>query len=765
MEAKELRERLITALKEKKTNYGEILSLSAELAQHDQDNVRFTIDAGLVSRLGEELVSRQETAVSEIVKNAYDADATEVTLTFSGTEQIGGRLIVKDNGNGMSRAQLINGFMRLASPDKTLEPKSPIYKRVRAGKKGIGRFAVQRLGKELTLITQTAGEKRALKVEIDWRRFQKEHDLGSIAHKIQYVPASEAGTVIVIDNLREAWSEQGMSRAYRFTEELLQPFSLDPVKITEKTISNSTSDPGFRVTFYKSDGIKNVEVAGEQTMLFEHSVGFMNASVDEDGLGTWNLKSKKLKIDSKGNRVTSISNVDQSYKFLKNVRLQAHYFIYDKELIPSALIPSLQTLGKNRGGIRLYRNGFRVLPYGERGNDWLELDEDQAKRVVLPALGNQYWFGFVEVHDLEGTLFEETASREGLLETAAFEELKAFASDALKAVTLRIASARGRKGLAGQKGFVSRRPRKSPADTMRQAAATMKEVAEQGGGSGENAEAPTVDPQVRDELLKQAEDLTRAAAESEELLQEVTFLRILSSLGLSIGEFSHEIRTVLSSMTSGLVLLSESPELTAETSETLSEVSSEFTKLESYVSYYDKTISASVRRQLTVQNLSKVAYDFWETFEPVAQKNGVELCEPFVEKQEILTKAMHASEWTSILVNLFSNAIKAIRRAKRIGQGRIQISVSLIGDMAILDFSDNGDGIPKENADQIFTAFFTTSGSQADLNTVHDEFIGTGLGLKIVSDILQSNGGEISILEPAPIGYQTCLRVAVPASI
>ena len=141
------------ALQQDKVDVSHVLALSTELAKNDPDTVRFFADAGLIRRLGYELVSRQETAVSELVKNAYDADATIVDLIFSDTDMPGGTLEIQDNGTGMTREDLVEGFMRLSSISKVREPISPLHKRSRAGRKGIGRFAVQRLGERLTVTT------------------------------------------------------------------------------------------------------------------------------------------------------------------------------------------------------------------------------------------------------------------------------------------------------------------------------------------------------------------------------------------------------------------------------------------------------------------------------------------------------------------------------------------------------------------------------------------------------------------------------------
>src|SRR6218665_824661 len=145
----ELKGQLSEEIRKEHSDSSLILTLSNEIAKLDENIVRFSVDAGIINRLGKELVGRHETAVSELVKNAYDADSTEVKLTFENAWQMGGTLYVEDNGSGMTRDQLINGFMRLSSSEKIHSPISQRYKRTRAGRKGIGRFATQRLGTRL----------------------------------------------------------------------------------------------------------------------------------------------------------------------------------------------------------------------------------------------------------------------------------------------------------------------------------------------------------------------------------------------------------------------------------------------------------------------------------------------------------------------------------------------------------------------------------------------------------------------------------------
>ena len=121
---------------------------------------------------------------------------------------------------------------------------------------------------------------------------------------------------------------------------------------------------------------------------------------------------------------------------------------------------------------------------------------------------------------------------------------------------------------------------------------------------------------------------------------------------------------------------------------------------------------------------------------------------------------MHPSEWHSILLNLYTNSKKALRRAKP-NQKKIKISAGKSEDHVFMEFSDNGDGIPTEFRERVFDAFFTTS-TPASLNSSSSEqLIGSGLGLKILKDIILEYKGSIYVSE-APEGYNTCLRIEIP---
>lgn len=433
----EIKMRLSSLLSAEEVDYGEILSLSNELSKYDKDNIRFSVDAGVIDRLGSELVARQETAVSELIKNAYDADATHVKLIFKNTSSVGGRLYISDNGSGMSRDELINGFMRIASTSKIHNKYSSKFKRNRAGQKGIGRFAVQRLGQKLIIRTQSNESDIALELSIDWKDYQNDTDLFSISNSIKEIPQlPNSGTTLIIDDLSDKWSKASIKRIYRYISEIIQPFSLSD------DINYSNND--FTVTLSKIENEISEEIADSRLNVYDYATAIIDGKISDNGIGHFNIYSEKLDIDESGFIGNDPNNDNVPFSKLNNVKFRAYYFIYKSNLIPKMHETAIQKLASQFGGIKLYRNSFRVLPYGEAGDDWLKLDASTRRRTLLPVHANINFFGFVEITD-NNNQFQETSSREGLIENDAFIQLQNFVYRSILTSVVRIAELRNIK--------------------------------------------------------------------------------------------------------------------------------------------------------------------------------------------------------------------------------------------------------------------------------------------------------------------------------
>lgn len=761
MNSDQLRKKLLEVLKKDPKNTDKILSLSNKLAALDTNKVRFSVDAGVIDRLGQELVARQETAVSELIKNAYDADASTVDLNFKNVSDVGGTLTIIDNGVGMNRSQLINGFMRISSTEKIHNPVSPTFTRKRAGQKGIGRFATQRLGAKLTITTQTSLSKSAFRVKIDWSKYKMDSDLYSITNKIDEIsrnPELSSGTILKIEGLREGWSSPMIKRIYRYALDIIQPFPLSKKKIKNKKIN----DPGFIVVCK----LENEAIADEQTMFFQHSLAEIEASVNNQGIATWKITKSKVGAEtSKGEKIESeIKDSNGKYKFLKGINLKAYYFVYPpakySNLIPKQTLSYIRGIAKDYGGIRIYRNGFRVLPYGERQDDWAGLDASVRKNVIISPHGTNNFFGFIEI-DGTNKEFQELSNREGLFKNKAYEELVGFTYKAIIAAVTRIASVRERKGKASQQGWISKP--KSPKEEILEAADALEEIASQ---FEENADDKTKDESKDSNKQKskeeKAEGFRRKAKTlraAVEMIEEISMLRVLAGLGLVIGEFTHEIMQHLGAFDVDSQYLIDNLKKNRELLKRASRLKKTFNSFQIYASYFDETISQNVNRELKIINLQKVVNSFKDTLEKDLTRNNINLDFEF-KGDEIYTKKMHESEWASILFNLYSNSKKALKR-KKTNQRKIKIKIGKDNNKVYLEFMDNGDGIPKENRDKIFNAFFTTSSPKGHSASATEELSGTGLGLKIINDIIDSHNGEIFLDNPSA-SYNTKFRIELP---
>lgn len=764
-----LRQALLNNLQQPNLDFSRVVELTSELARLDPDYVRFSVDAGHISRLGKELVAKQETAVSELVKNGYDADATVVELTFEETDSAGGRLRIEDNGTGMNRTQLIDGFMRLSSTDKIRHPISPWYKRQRAGRKGIGRFAAQRLGDKVTIITQTKESEEALRLEINWTQFEQERELGSIASRVDQVKKTkEHGTTLIIERLAEAWTNSSITRVYRYIADLIQPFPLSNAAQT------SQIDPGFDTKMYRVSNGKPEVVASVEKMIYEHALAEIDAYVDHLGQGFWSIKSAHFGINEENLEIgkereqaktpfTYLKACPESAKEQMNIRLKAYYYIYGSKYIPRTQNKLIRELAKERGGIRIYRNGFRVLPYGEPYDDWLRLDAGASSRKHLTPHTNKHFLGFVELIDQEGTLFEETSSREGLIENEAFKELVDFVARVLISVALKMTEARDRKKAEAQKG--SGKGEATATERIKAATQELTQVAErlESDLGPQQAVDQQKAPDVR-EIIREIEEATaKQEQESKARVEEIAMLRVLASLGLTIGEFTHEINHFLPAIRADakqlLRIHRNEGEQGLKPAKYAFRLQQNLEGFKTYASFFGRAISANARRETRYQELGVVVRSFIEVIQPTTHRYRIKMLEPKIRGYDLFTVPMHPSEWSSILFNLFTNSKKAIYRAR--SQGQILISAGRKKQHVYLQFADNGDGIPPENEARIFDPFFTTSSPASPLADEQQELLGTGLGLKIIKDIVSSYNGQIMLVTP-PKGFSTCFRIELP---
>lgn len=717
--------------------------------------VGFTVDAGLIQRLGYELVGKAETAVSELIKNSYDADATIVDVDFIGTSVAGGSLVISDNGIGMTEQQLVNGFMRISSTDKLHNPTSLRFNRTKAGKKGIGRFAAQRLGERLIITTQTKDAVNAIRIEIDWNAYTIDRDLTSITFPIEIVPKEKAeGTTIEIQSLRDKWTEAAIKRIYRYVLDLFQPDYLSERSKTDNlAVQNEET---FKVNFYLVSESGRQSFLNEQISIFDKSLASFEGYIDKNHCGIVSIKSDSLGIDD----ILEISykEGEKCFPALSDVYFRIHYFIYDRpqyygDRISGTELKKIQELSKTASGVRLYRNGFRVLPYGEPKDDWTNIDKrwsSESGKINIP-LNNQNLFGFVEIIDPKGNIFEETASREGLIENDSFNQLSDFINKSLVAVRSRIAEK--------IKVFKEIHNNDDITQDSNDKEQTTQEMFDKLKNILDDKSNQNANNYEEEHIVQNKKEGLEIIKKLENLIEEAGMLRVLAGLGLTIGEFTHEMKQFHSSVYSHISILKQLP-LDIEAQNQIDKIKYDFDNLFGYTDYFGTTISQNTNRKKSPIDILAVLDRFHNTIQNDLEKNKIVFMVDAFDF-DVTTIPMHISEWNSILYNLYTNSRKAIKRANVLG--KILVEVGIDGNYSFVDFFDNGDGIPKENEGRVFNAFFSTS-TPASFDAPNEEqLIGTGLGLKIVKDIIISYKGSISIIPPK-VGYSTCFRILIPTN-
>ena len=240
-------------------------------------------------------------------------------------------------------------------------------------------------------------------------------------------------------------------------------------------------------------------------------------------------------------------------------------------------------------------------------------------------------------------------------------------------------------------------------------------------------------------------------------------LRILASMGLTIAEFTHEYGTRAGAMQNDLNTVLDSVVPQGEARKAARRLLSHLSDVEGFTEYFATTLRQNVVRTIQPIELYAFSLEFCEQMRPLFgdRISTVQIPEP--KQPQVFTTAMHPSEWSSILMNFLTNSRKAID-LRKVQEGKIRIETGFRDDETILlSFSDNGIGIPHEIQEQIFEPFFTTTAAAATGRADQDRLVGTGLGLKIVHDIVTGIGGTIEVSEPLE-GYSTTICVYVPAA-
>lgn len=404
--------------------------------------LQFKVSSAIKNIIGRDLITDDFVAIFELVKNSIDAGAEKITVFFDlpidGEEA---RIYVIDDGKGMSPADLTSKWMFLGYSAKR-EQVEDDFKKVYAGNKGVGRFSCDRLGRQLELRTRTIDESEILEVSVDWEDFEKDSrtiftmvDVSLDATSSWGVPVEVSpegsGTVLAISRLREAdtWNRKKLIRLRRSLAKLLDPFGGTEGAATINIICPREKDEDEQIVAEQTAGEKtnetvNGEVQNEIREVLNEKTTWINVCLRDDN-------KLETSLTDRGSLIYRVEeDLPEDLEAIKGSRLTATLYFLNRSA-KSTFARRMGVNSVNFGSIFLFRNGFRVYPVGEEGNDSWKLDR-RKQQGHSRYLGTRDLMGRIDVHGDE-CQFKESSSRDkGLIDTAASVALSVCILDCIR---------------------------------------------------------------------------------------------------------------------------------------------------------------------------------------------------------------------------------------------------------------------------------------------------------------------------------------------
>ena len=687
----------------------------------------FRPKARLIKTIGEELISSDNVAVVELVKNSYDANSPIVTITFLGNvkQKKQGRIIqnylskegasieIYDQGSGMSFETVKSAWME---PATDFKKKNTNKNRKFTGEKGIGHFASAKLASRLELITKQK-EGKELVVTFNWEDFDKDDYLENIhihweEREPQEFKKENSGTLLRLKNLNTDWDTEKIRTLRTELSRLLNP--IVPVEdfLIEVAIPDELN--------------KDVNLNGiiERTELLNKPNYYIKGTITKEG----DPKDFIYFSKEKGKEEQLFIETN---KFIQSSMLKApimgefsfEFRVWNRDR------DNLRNLGREvdfkygevkkildeQSGISIYRDGFRVLPYGTPNNDWVRLDLRRVNNPTLRLSNNQI-VGYILISTEENPLLKDQSNREGIVEGEAFDDLKEYIKLILNEVEQRRYQERERFQTSdpnADKNLFEKASLDTIIKTAKEKVPEQKELIET--------------------LEQKNIELEDVITNAQEIISRY---RRLSILGQLIDTIIHDGRGYLSKIDGRCYLILEE----------LKEELLNKTEIE------DNT-----------NKIQKIRKDFSKLFERIEPFGGKRrgkftniVIEELIKDQFLLynreisnlkiqysisesnhTMKIDKADFGIIFMNLIQNSIYWLANSDK--ARKIEVEVSDSSESIDIVFSDNGPGIKEGTEQSIFKPYFSTKPD------------GVGLGLTIVGELVSEYKGKLMLIDNGPL--------------
>jgi signal transduction histidine kinase len=753
----------------------------------------FSVDSALLEELGEKLVSSVHVALTELVKNSYDADASLVTLSIF-PENTSTRIVVDDNGIGMTLEEVKAYWMRIGTGNKVEQPISSKYGRRKTGAKGVGRFACRRLGLNLRLVTtaeissqstrntRSKAKYQTTTVTFNWKEFtpgKSVEDVISIG-EARISDAGKTGTRLEIWGAeKNEWTKTGLDYLQRQLGILTTNMGANRAGFDE--------DAGFNV--HLNTPMFEGRVVDLRKDIIDAGWGTVVAHIDSKGYAVCTLAAKGIsgqkKIRSKKPRFGEIVGAALTIGVFPNDKAQ-----FRKPEILSK--QSAMTIVSDWGGVHVRHNGFRVYPYGDSEDDWLRIEADRARRLGKPSddelfafaetlqgvdasrsllnmLSQRSYLGHVEVtSDIVGLV--PRLDRQGFINGNAFEQLKAFARFAIDWANI-------------YRDFYIRSQIEADAGKALSAVQVIlrEDVAK-------DELIPRVASYLRKEIKKIVQYLPEESQKKTETsllttlraietnneanVRQLEHLRLIASASTLTLLFAHEVRTLIGS------LGATSKRLKRIASKAAGKDSAELSTLA------DQIDAAKVRFDDLVEMTGIVgAFGKQKEIQSIHLRSAIERavrCFSLVLAVykidvdvshipgNVVVGPMVEGEVYTVIINLMSNSIKSLIASGKPNKA-IHFSASVKDSKVLVSVLDNGVGLEQENFEEVFKPFIADPDGtlydqlekMANPQDAHIFGTGSGLGLAIARDIVRARKGDLSFQMP-PAGWSASIDLRLP---
>ena len=698
---------------------------------NSNQTLKWRFDVSTFRLIGRDLITDRVTALFELVKNCYDANATEVTITFDnvGIDKNGDSSIsIKDNGIGMSFTDIKDKWMVIGTSNKRSNPYSPEpFSRKCVGEKGIGRFAVDKIGDKVNIITKQNNEKQWLDVEIDWEAYYKQSSENNeiklftdIENHYEYYDSEDIhdhGTTLKITNVREIWLENDIKRFIEEVGKLVSPFANMSYPMQIKVIA-----PEYGIETLATKNLDDVKIA---TISF--SLGF-NASAKTQDSAYFNEETGEILV-----RTIPI-------KSFGGIIMKVYYFDEAARRRYRKEFPNNQI-----DGVKIYRDSIITTPFAENES------EDDKKRDVL-GIDKRLWMnifdrvstreiiGIVEITKNDNPMIVDATNRQDFVDNEQYRDLKEFIITQLDAIESY------KKYSRKQKKKQNNNTLESAGQEIQSFISSVESIAEQNPNLKDSL-TPVVEQAKKTGKAVRTAIKEKKEAEEEFARKESVYMSIMSLQEYAI-HITHAVRTTLNKIRDRVEyfnLFFPDPSEEDVFKRYAKEMYVEFLNVNKVIDYMLSYSQSNIQPEDI--ELDKTIREIFVEYTPLFKAN--EITTDLIIPEKIMLKNTRRQFFRDILQNLIDNSIKAVKDAE---QKIIRCTVSVAKEELIILFSDTGYGIPQEKRTWVFGVYNTTTQDQG----------GAGIGLYIVKTRVESLKGKVFVTDSEFGEIGTTIRIELP---